>query len=244
MLTCSTESLNASKGDNDAHDLETAETSLFRDNLTDHGLCWWAAQTVRVKSKYQLSADLDEKSSLQSILESKYQLSADLDEKSSLQSILDSCTDPQVYRPRLAEGSDWVFRSEFLGTLSGEREIAPCQETITDVSRLSTAAMVVSPQLSSVACVSVISSDDEGGDGESETTTVETPLTEPVVIDPRAAQKAAQTACIQTLESRDLNKTCGNIRTSCPDVDPIRRGEPLYGSLRDSDNDGVVCESL
>ena len=223
-LTLAPGSLNASKGDNDAHDLETAETSLFRDNLTDHGLCWWAAQTVRVKSKYQLSADLDE--------------------KSSLQSILDSCTDPQVYRPRLAEGSDWVFRSEFLGTLSGEREIAPCQETITDVSRLSTAAMVVSPQLSSVACVSVISSDDEGGDGESETTTVETPLTEPVVIDPRAAQKAAQTACIQTLESRDLNKTCGNIRTSCPDVDPIRRGEPLYGSLRDSDNDGVVCESL
>ena len=49
---------------------------------------------------------------------------------------------------------------------------------------------------------------------------------------------------IQTLESKDLRTNCGNIETHCSDVGPIRRGEPLYGSLRDTDGDGVVCEGL
>ena len=222
-LTLAPGSLNASKGDDDAHDLETAERSLFRDNLTDHGLCWWAAQTVRVKSKYQLSVNTDE--------------------KSSLKSILDSCSDSQVYRPKLAEGSDWVFRREFLDELTGERSISSCSETATDSSGLSSAVIAVSSHLSSVACLPEVSPDDEN-EGEPETTTTESMSTEMGVGDPREAQKAAQTACIQTLESRDLRTNCTNVEDNCPDVGPIRSGEPLYGSLRDADNDGVVCEGL
>ena len=224
-LTLAPGSLNASKGDDDAHDVETAESSLFRDNLTDHGLCWWAPQTVRVKSKYRLSLDTDQ--------------------KSSLQGILDSCTDAQVHRPKLAEGSDWVFRTEFLGELSGERTISSCSEAVTDSSGLRSAAIVVSSHLSNIACVPGVSTDDESeSDTGTMTTGTVTTTTETVVTDPRAAQKAAQNACIQTLESRDLRTNCTNIEQNCPDVDPIRTGEPLYGSLRDSDNDGVVCESL
>ncbi|MCY4564430.1 MAG: excalibur calcium-binding domain-containing protein [Gammaproteobacteria bacterium] len=61
---------------------------------------------------------------------------------------------------------------------------------------------------------------------------------------PRAAQIAAQQACISTLEAQDLTKTCTNISTACPEVEPILTGEPLYESLRDADSDGVVCETL
>lgn len=222
-LTLAPGSLNASKGDDDAHDLETAERSLFRDHLTDHGLCWWAAQTVRVKSKYQLSVNMDE--------------------KSSLESILNSCSDSQVYRPKLAEGSDWVFRREFLNELTGGRSISSCSETVMDSSGLSSAVVAVSSHLSNVACIPDVSPDDEN-EGESETTTSATITTDMGASDPRGAQKAAQTACIQTLESRDLRTNCTNIEDNCPDVDPIRSGEPLYGSLRDTDNDGVVCEGL
>ena len=222
-LTLAPGSLNASKGDDDAHDMQAAETSLFRENLTDHGLCWWAAQTVRVKSKHQLSVDTEE--------------------KSSLQSILDSCSDSQVFRPKLPERSDWVLRTEFLDALSGEHTISSCSETVTDSAGVGSAAIAVSSHLSNIACVHDVSSDDET-DSDSGMTSTEATSTEMVVTDPRAAQKAAQTACIQTLESRDLRTNCTSIEDNCPSVDPIRRGEPLYGSLRDTDNDGIVCESL
>ena len=67
-LTLAPGSLNASKGDRDLHDVQSAETSLFRDSLTDHALCWWAAQTVRVKAKHRLSADAGERAALLSVL--------------------------------------------------------------------------------------------------------------------------------------------------------------------------------
>lgn len=70
------------------------------------------------------------------------------------------------------------------------------------------------------------------------------PPATPVVVDPRAGQKAAQTACIATLAAGEHRTNCTNVKRYCPDVEPILRGEPLYGSLRDSDNDGIVCESL
>ena len=207
-LTLAPGSLNASKGDSDAHDLETAEDFLFRDNLTDHGLCWWAAQTVRVKNKYELSIDADEESALRDILE--------------------DCTDEQVIRPRLSPGSEWVFRAEFLQELhssempdspEGERSIPSCSDPVADASNLPLAVSAADPYLSSMACIQAV--------------------------DPEAARTAAvQNACVETLESMNESITCGKIEEYCPDVDPIRRGEPLYTSGRDRDNDGVACESL
>ena len=141
-LTLAPGSLNASKGDSDAHDLETAEDSLFRDNLTDHGLCWWAAQTVRVKEKYGLSVDADEKSALRDILE--------------------DCTDEQVFRPTLSPGSEWVFRTEFLQELhssdmpdssEGERSIPSCSDPVADASNLALAVSAADTYLSSIACI-------------------------------------------------------------------------------------------
>ena len=207
-LTLAPGSLNASKGDSDAHDLETAENSLFRDNLTDHGLCWWAAQTVRVKEKYELSIDTDEESALRDILE--------------------DCTDEHVIRPTLSPGSEWVFRTEFLEELhsseipdspEGERSIPSCSDPVADASKLPLAVSAADPHLSSMACIQAV--------------------------DPEAARTAAvQNACVETLESMNLSITCSNIGGNCPDVDPIRRGEPLYTSGRDRDNDGVACENL
>lgn len=196
-LTLAPGSLNASKGDSDVHEVQSAETSLFRDSLTDHALCWWAAQTVRVKSKHGLSVDTDE--------------------KEALSSVLNACADEYVFRPKLAEGADWTFRSEFIGALTGEREIAACHETIEDPAVLRSSASAVSAHLPTVACIPG---------------------------DPRAEQKAAQTACIATLEAGGYRTNCENVKRYCPDVDPILLGEPLYGSLRDADSDGIVCEGL
>ena len=219
-LTLAPGSLNTSKGDKDAHDLETAGESLFRDNLTPHGLCWWAAQTIRVKAKYRLSVDTGERSALGSVLQ--------------------NCTEDQVYRPRLPAGADWVFRDQFLEALSGEHAIESCSVPVADVSALPLAASAASPHLPSMACVPPVMSENEDGEGGSDPGTA----TAPPSSNPRAEQIAAQNACIQTLESKELSKTCTNVRSNCPNVDPILRGEPLYEFLRDTDNDGVVCESL
>ncbi|MDE0261629.1 MAG: DUF1524 domain-containing protein [Bryobacterales bacterium] len=196
-LTLAPGSLNASKGDRDLHDVQSAESSLFRDSLTDHSLCWWAAQTVRVKSKHRLSVDSDE--------------------KAALSSVLTGCADEHVFRPRLSQGADWTFRPEFVDVLTGESEVAACYETVEDPAALRSSAMVVSTHLSNVACIPA---------------------------DQRAGQKAAQTACIATLNAGGYRTNCDNVRRYCPDVDPILRSEPLYGSLRDTDSDGIVCEGL
>ena len=216
-LTLAPGSLNASKGDDDAYDLETAENSLIRDNLREHELCWWAAQTIRVKAKYRLSVDTNEKSALRSILE--------------------DCTEEKVYRPKVPIGPDWVFRTEFLDALSGDRSISQCSDLITDTSRLQDAVSSAAPHLPDIACApcSLLTGEDEHSP---ETTPAES------TVNPRASQIAAQNACIRTLESGSLNKNCTNIRNNCPSVDPIKEGEPLYNFLRDTDDNGVVCESL
>ena len=196
-LTLAPGSLNASKGDRDFHDVQSAESSLFRDSLTDHALCWWAAQTVRVKSKHGLSVDSDE--------------------KTALRSVLNACAGEHVFRPRLAQGADWTFRSEFVGALTGELAIAACYEAVENPAALRSSAMVVSSHLPNVACLPG---------------------------DPRAGQTAAQTACIATLNAGGYRTSCDNVEHYCPDVGPILRGEPLYGSVRDADTDGIVCEDL
>ena len=198
-LTLAPGSLNASKGDRDFHDVQSAESSVFRDSLTEHGLCWWAAHTVRVKSKYGLSVDPDE--------------------KAALRSVLNSCADEHVFRPKLAEGADWMFRSEFIAALAGEFEIAACHVAVESLEGLRSSAMLVSSHLPNIACI-------------------------PDDPDPRTGQTAAQTACIATLDAAGDPTNCGNIGRRCPDVGPILRGEPLYGSVRDADNDGIACEGL
>lgn len=132
-LTLAPGSLNASKGDRDIHDVQSAENSLFRDSLTDHARCWWAAQTVRVKSKHGLSVDSDE--------------------KAALRSVLNVCADEHVFRPRLAQGADWTFRPEFVDALTGELEIAACYETVENPAALHSSAMAVSSHLPNVACI-------------------------------------------------------------------------------------------
>ena len=67
-LTFAPASLNASKGALDAGDLQAAQQSLFRDELTAAGRCFWAAQTVRVKRKYGLGVDTEEREALDVIL--------------------------------------------------------------------------------------------------------------------------------------------------------------------------------
>lgn len=223
-LTFAPGSLNASKGDSDIHDVRSAESSLFRDHLTDHALCWWAAQTVRVKYEHRLSVDPDE--------------------KAELLAVLSACPDEGAFRPKLAKGSDWAFRAEFLGELSGELEIPMCSVAADDAFLLQSAAVSVSAHLSSIACVPGDPSNDGGEtgkmDGPAETDTA----------DPRADQKAAQRACIATLKVGGHRATCTEIGRYCPNVDPILRGEPLYqpsgtnSRSNDSDNNGIYCESL
>lgn len=226
-LTLSPGSLNASKGDSDAGDIEAAGTSLFRDSLTERGRCWWAAQAVRVKSKYLLSVDADE--------------------KAALLSILNDCADEGVFRPKLSEGADWTFREEFLG----EREIPWCSQDAADDFRLQSAAVVVSSHLPNIACIpGEGEEEDEAAPGTAMPGTGDTGGQTPATVDPRAGQKAAQTAWISTLAAGGHSTTCTNIRNHCPNVAPILRGEPLYqpkgtnGRSNDSDDDGIYCESL
>ena len=228
-LTLAPGSLNASKGDRVVHDVQSADSSLFRDSLTDHGLCWWTAQTVRVKSKHWLTVDADE--------------------KAAMLAVLNACADEDVFRPMLAEGSEWAFRAEFLDELTGEREIPWCSEPAADAFRLRAAAIVVSSHLPSIACVPGAPLDDEE-EGPPTPGTGDTGGQAPTAVDPRAGQKAAQTSCISTLRAGGHSTTCTNIGRYCPSLDPILRGEPLYqpkgtnGRSNDSDDDGIYCEGL
>lgn len=211
--------LNASKCDRDLHDVQSAETSLFRDSVTNRALCWWAAQTVRVKAKHRLSADPDE--------------------KAALLSVLNDCSDDQVFRPRLAEGADWAFRPEFVASLSGECGIPFCGAPVASETNLRLAVIATTRYLEDFACLPGDPPEEEEGDDPG---TVTPPG--PAVADPRADQKAAQRAFIATLLAGEHRTNCTNVKRYCPDVEPILRGEPLYGSLRDSDGDRTVCESL
>ena len=178
-LTLAPGSLNASKGDRDVHDVQSVETSLFRDSLADGALCWWTAQTVRDKSKHRVRVDAEE--------------------KAAMLAVLSACAGEEVFRPKLAEGSGWTLRAEFPDELTGEREIPWCSEPAADAFRLRSAAIVVSSHLRNIACVpGAAEGDEEGG---SDPGTGDTGGYTPVAVDPRAGQKAAQTGCISTLQA-------------------------------------------
>ena len=94
-LTFAPSSLNASKGKRDAGEIKSADQSKFRDALTPAGKCFWAAQTVRVKSKYDLSVDAAE--------------------KAALTEILNECqaAGTAVGRPQASASCGWAVRSEY-----------------------------------------------------------------------------------------------------------------------------------
>ncbi len=224
-LTLAPGSLNASKSDGDIHEIMSAETSVFRDSLTPDAKCWFAAQSIRVKDKYALTVDLEE--------------------RNTLLEVLGECEEEQVHRPRLGDGSDWRFRSELLSalTLASDVQIGQCATPVTDPTRLQSAADIVSTHLTEVACRSYLLPSErpvvetlpsDGADGGQ---------THPPT-NPRSAQIEAQKACIQALDEQNLSRTCGNVSRACTTVEPILEGEPLYQFLRDADGNGIVCQSL
>lgn len=225
-LTFAPGALNASKGDRDAHELMAAESSIFRDSLTPHAKCWWVAQSIRVKDKYGLSVDREEKATMQSILE--------------------DCDDEHVFRPVLASRADWVFRPEFLQALPVASRVPQCsaQDSVPTVERLQLASGLASPYVSEMACLTYVVPSRRPVMETPESETGESTPPNESQPDPRAGQTEAQRACILTLEEREISKTCGNVSDVCPAVEPILEGEPLYEFLRDADRDGIVCESL
>lgn len=100
-LTFAPGSLNASKGELDAGEVSAAEQSLFNDELTAEGRCFWAAQTVRVKSKYDMSVDAQERDALDAIL-----LNCETEQTS-------------VARPAAPVECAWAVRPEFAAAVAG-----------------------------------------------------------------------------------------------------------------------------
>ncbi len=131
-LTFAPGALNASKGDRDVHDIVSAKTSLFRDSLTSHGMCWWAAQTVRVKEKHGLRVDQEE--------------------WAALLKILLGCEVDQLERPKLPSRANWAFREEFLDALAVDDDVQQCGGEEADPARLATAASIASPWVAEMAC--------------------------------------------------------------------------------------------
>lgn len=224
-LTFAPNSLNASKGKRDAGEIASSEQSKFRDALTVAGKCFWAAQTVRVKSKYGLSVDAAE--------------------KTALDEILTECEAAGISsgRPQAPVGCGWAIRTEFALAVR-DADLAPTASCVEDLEGESwRAALQYAPD---IACIVEPPADSQqSADSEqsadssvSETTTAEE--------DPRAAQIAAQTECKAMLDT----VTCTTIKEQCPSVTVIHRGEPLYqakgtnGRSNDSDDDGLYCESL
>ena len=144
----------------------------------------------------------------------------------------------------LVEGADWEFRREYLDRLSGERDIPFCASPVASETNLRLAVVATTRYLEDLACVPGDPLEEEEDDPGTVTPPATTAPTTPVVVDPRAGQKDAQTACIAILAAGEHRTNCTNVRRYCPDVEPILRGEPLYVSLWDSDGDGIVCESL
>ena len=222
-LTFAPTSLNASKGKLDAGDLESANQSLFRNALTDDGECFLAAQTVRVKSKYSLSVDLNERDALARILE--------------------ECWSEQrpVGRPQAPSGCGWMIREEFAAAAQHTVYAPPTYCSVEIQTESWRAALQYAHD---IACIAGLNFEPEVEPGQG---TSEMPETDPAgSANPRASQIAAQESCKARLDTI----TCVNINEHCPSVTVIHRGEPLYqakgtnGRSNDSDNDGLYCEGL
>ena len=217
-LTFAPGSLNSSKGKLDAGDIVSAESSLFRDELTDAGRCFWAAQTVRVKAKYLLAVDSAEKTELIRIFR--------------------ACR--SVSRPQYPAACGWTLRPEYAAAAIRANRAPGSYCSEPSVAQRWRAAVQYA---SDIACLPGSPPEPESTSEATAETASESAEAE---TNPRATQIAAQRACKAKLD----RVTCSNIKRHCPDVEPIRRGEPLYqpkgtnGRSNDADNDGVCCESL
>ena len=214
-LTFAPNSLNASKGKRDAGEIAIAERSKFRDALTDDGKCFWAAQTVRVKSKYDLSVDVAE--------------------RDALLEILDACETFSIHpgRPQAPVGCDWAFRPEFVSAVA-EADSAPsvsCSETLeTETWR---AAIQYAPEIACIATPEVGSQQPQvlpiSGQGESRVNQI-------------AAQKACK-AKIGSITCSKIKEQCPSV-TAGYCGEPLYQPKPTNGRWHDSDDNGLNCEGL
>lgn len=218
-LTFAPGSLNASKGKLDAGDLSTAKQSLFREELTAEGKCFWAAQTVRVKSKYGLSVDVQE--------------------RDALDEILTDCATEQalVGRPAAPAGCGWMVRPEFASAVAGTPNVptASCSEEPTTQSWH--AALQYADE---IACIVALEDDSEGSAAGSSR---QDPAGAP---SPRASQIEAQEACKAKLEQITcgaIEQQCPSVGV-IQRGEPLYQAKGTNGRSNDSDDDGLYCESL
>ena len=218
-LTFAPSSLNASKGKLDAGDLSTAEQSLFRDELTTEGKCFWAAQTVRVKSKYGLSVDAQERDVLDEIL-------ADCETEQTL-----------VGRPAAPAGCGWMIRPEFAAAVAGTPNVptASCSEELQTQSWH--AALQYADE---IACIAGLEDNpEENAAAPSQTNPTEAP-------NPRASQIEAQKVCKTKLERitcGTIKEQCPSVSV-IHRGEPLFQAKGTNGRSNDSDDDGLYCENL
>lgn len=172
-LTFAPSSLNSSKGELDAGDLASAGQSLFRDALTADGRCFWAAHTVRVKSKYDLSVDSNE--------------------RDALAEILDACEAERrlARRPRAPAGCGWMIRPQFAAALEGTGN-APAGSCLDEPRTQSWKAAL--QHADEITCVAELQGPTDQ-DADSPTGSASTGAE-----NPRASQIAAQEACKPKLD--------------------------------------------
>ena len=218
-LTLAPSSLNASKGKLDAGDLSTAEQSLFRDELTPEGKCFWAAQTVRVKSKHGLSVDSHE--------------------RDALDEILGDCEAEQTPagRPAAPAGCGWMIRPEFAAAVAGTPNVpsASCSEE--PGTRSWHAALQYADE---IACIV------EWEDHSEENAAAPSQPNPAAAPNPRASQIEAQEACKARLERitcGTIKEQCPSVGV-IQRGEPLYQAKGTNGRSNDSDNDGLYCETL
>ena len=132
-LTFAPNSLNASKGKRDAGEIASAGRSKFRDTLTFAGKCFWAAQTVRVKSKYGLTVDAAEKTAL----------------AETLAECESSGISPR--RPQAPAGCGWAIRPEYALAVH-DADLAPPASCVEELETESwRAALQYAPDIACIA---------------------------------------------------------------------------------------------
>lgn len=218
-LTFAPNSLNASKGKRDAGEIASSRQSKFRDALTVSGKCFWAAQTVRVKSKYGLSVDAAEQTALAEALAEC--------EASGISPM----------RPQAPVGCDWAIRLEYALAVQAadSAPTASCSENLETESWR--AALQYAPD---IACI-VAPPADSGQPADSPGG-----ATTPVQAGPRAAQVAAQAACKAKLDAvtcASIKEQCPSV-TVIHRGEPLYQPRGTNGRSNDSDDDGLYCESL
>lgn len=218
-LTFAPNSLNASKGKRDAGEIASSMQSKFRDALTVAGKCFWAAQTVRVKSKYRLSVDAAEKTAL----------------AETLAECESSGISPS--RPQAPVGCGWAIRPEYALAVreADSAPPAPCSEKLETESWR--AALQYAPD---IACIVVPPADSQ--QPADSLAGASTPIQE----DPRAAQIAAQAACkakLDRITCTNIKDHCPSV-TVIHSGEPLYQPKGTNGRSNDSDDDGRYCEDL